>query len=107
MFVATSLINKYNYKQDDVAQAVGKSRSHIANIIRLLSLSELAKDCLMQNKLTIGQIRPLIGHSDCDHLLDIIVKNKLTSRQVEKLHPKLFFHATIVPYQFRSMFSYK
>ena len=39
----------------------------------------------MQNKLTIGQIRPLIGHSDCDHLLDIIVKNKLTSRQVEKL----------------------
>ena len=80
-----SLINKYNYKQDDVAQAVGKSRSHIANIIRLLSLSELAKDCLIQNKLTIGQIRPLIGHSDCDHLLDIIVKNKLTSRQVEKL----------------------
>ena len=80
-----SLINKYNYKQDDVAQAVGKSRSHIANIIRLLSLSELAKDCLIQNKLTIGQLRPLIGHSDCDHLLDIIVKNKLTSRQVEKL----------------------
>ena len=80
-----SLINKYNYKQDDVAQAVGKSRSHIANIIRLLSLSELAKDFLIQNKLTIGQIRPLIGHSDCDHLLDIIVKNKLTSRQVEKL----------------------
>ena len=35
--------------------------------------------------MTIGQIRPLIGHSDCDHLLDIIVKNKLTSRQVEKL----------------------
>ncbi|MDB0053373.1 hypothetical protein N9E95_00450, partial [Alphaproteobacteria bacterium] len=80
-----SLINKYNYKQDDVAQAVGKSRSHIANIIRLLSLSELAKNCLIQNKLTIGQIRPLIGHSDCDHLLDIIVKNKLTSREVEKL----------------------
>ena len=80
-----SLINKYNYKQEDVAKAVGKSRSHIANIIRLLSLSDLAKNLLLQKKITIGQIRPLIGHSDCDHLLEIIVKNNLTSRQVEKL----------------------
>ncbi|MDC1375774.1 ParB/RepB/Spo0J family partition protein [bacterium] len=80
-----SLINKYNYKQEDVAKAVGKSRSHIANITRLLSLSDLAKDLLVQNKLTIGQIRPLIGNSNCDHLLEIIVKNNLTSRQVEKL----------------------
>ena len=69
-----SLINKYNYKQEDVAKAVGKSRSHIANITRLLSLSDLAKDLLLQNKLTIGQIRPLIGHNDCDYLLDTIVK---------------------------------
>jgi len=84
-----SLINKYNYKQEDVAKAVGKSRSHIANITRLLSLSDLAKDLLLQNKLTIGQIRPLIGHSDCDYLLDTIVKNNLTSRQVEKLVKKI------------------
>ena len=88
-----SLINKYNYKQEDVAKAVGKSRSHIANITRLLSLSDLAKDLLIQNKLTIGQIRPLVGHSDCDRLLVTIVKNNLTSRQVEKLvkngHPKV------------------
>ena len=80
-----SLISKYNYKQEDVAKAVGKSRSHIANMTRLLSLSDLAKDLLLMNKLTIGQIRPLIGHSKIDHLLDIIVKNNLTSRQVEKL----------------------
>ena len=80
-----SLIKKYNYKQEDVAKAVGKSRSHVANIIRLLSLSSLAKDLLLQNKLTIGQVRPLIGHSDCDYLLETIVKNNLTSRQVEKL----------------------
>ena len=83
-----SLINKYNYKQEDVAKAVGKSRSHIANITRLLSLSDLAKNLLLQKKLTIGQTRPLIGHSDCDHLLEIIVKNNLTSRQVEKLVKK-------------------
>ena len=50
-----------------------------------MSLSSLAKNLLLQKKITIGQIRPLIGHSDCDHLLEIIVKNNLTSRQVEKL----------------------
>ena len=84
-----SLINKYNYKQEDVSKAVGKSRSHIANIIRLLSLSDKAKGYLLQNKLTIGQIRPLIGHNDCDYLLETIIKNNLSSRQVEKLVKKL------------------
>ena len=80
-----SLMNKYNYKQEDIAKAVGKSRSYIANITRLLLLSDIAKDLLLQNKLSIGQIRPLIGHNNCDHLLEIIMKNNLTSRQVEKL----------------------
>ena len=84
-----SLMNNYNYKQEDVSKAVGKSRSHIANIIRLLSLSDKAKGYLLQNKLTIGQIRPLIGHNDCDYLLEIIIKNDLSSRQVEKLVKKV------------------
>ena len=84
-----SLMNKYNYKQEDVSKAVGKSRSHIANIIRLLSLSDKAKGYLLQNKLTIGQIRPLIGHNDCDYLLETIIKNDLSSRQVEKLVKKV------------------
>ena len=84
-----SLMNKYNYKQEDVSKAVGKSRSHIANIIRLLSLSDKAKGYLLQNKLTIGQIRPLIGHNDCDYLLEIIIKKDLSSRQVEKLVKKV------------------
>jgi len=44
---------------------------------------------LIQNKLTIGQIRPLIGHNDCDYLLEKIIKNDLSSRQVEKLVKKV------------------
>ena len=84
-----SLMNNYNYKQEDVSKAVGKSRSHIANIIRLLSLSDKAKGYLLQNKLTIGQIRPLIGHNDCDYLLETIIKDDLSSRQVEKLVKKV------------------
>ena len=80
-----SLIEKYNYTQDQISKSVGKSRSYIANILRLQSLSDLAKQFLIQEKLTVGQIRPLIGYKDSDHLLDLISKNNLSSRQVEKL----------------------
>ena len=80
-----SLLINYNYTQEDISKAVGKSRSYIGNIIRLLSLSDKAKELLLQKKLTIGQIRPLIGHKDADIYLDIILKNKLNSRDIEKL----------------------
>ena len=80
-----SLIEKYNYTQDQISKSVGKSRSYIANILRLQSLSNLAKQFLIQEKLTVGQIRPLIGCKDSDNLLDLISKNNLSSRQVENL----------------------
>jgi len=80
-----SLISNYNYTQEDISKAVGKSRSYIGNIIRLLSLSDKAKELLLQKKLTIGQVRPLIGHKDADIYLDLILKNKLNSRDIEKL----------------------
>ena len=79
------LTKKYNYTQEDISKAVGKSRSYIANVSRLLSLSELAKKYLLQKKLTVGQLRPLIGQEDCDDLLEMIYKKKLNARQVEKL----------------------
>ena len=80
-----SLLINYNYTQENISKAVGKSRSYIGNIIRLLSLSDKAKELLLQKKLTIGQVRPLIGHKDADIYLDIILKNKLNSRDIEKL----------------------
>ncbi len=83
-----SLIENYNYTQEEISKAVGKSRSYVANILRLKSLSELAKEFLVQEKLTVGQIRPLIGYNNIDHLLELINKNNLTSRQVEKLVKK-------------------
>ena len=82
------LLKKYSYTQEDISNAVGKSRSYIGNIIRLLSLSDKAKEFLLQKKLTIGQIRPLIGHKDTDVYLEMIIKNNLTSRQVEKIIKK-------------------
>ena len=79
------LTKKYNYTQEEISKAVGKSRSYIANISRLLSLSELAKNYLLQKKLSVGQLRPLIGQEDCDNLLEMIYKKNLNVRQVEKL----------------------
>ena len=79
------LIKKYNYTQEEISKAVGKSRSYIANISRLLSLSELAKNYLLQKKLSVGQLRPLIGQEGCDNLLETIYKKNLNARQVEKL----------------------
>ena len=49
-----SLLSNYNYTQEDISKAVGKSRPYIANMIRLLSLSDKAKELLLQKKLTIG-----------------------------------------------------
>ena len=79
------LTKKYNYTQEEISKAVGKSRSYIANVSRLLSLSELAKNYLLQKKLSVGQLRPLIGQEDCDNLLETIYKKNLNARQVEKL----------------------
>ena len=79
------LTKKYNYTQEEISKAVGKSRSYIANVSRLLSLSKLAKKYLLQKKLTVGQLRPLIGQEDCDNLLEMIYKKNLNARQVEKL----------------------
>ena len=83
-----SLLSKYNYTQEDISKAVGKSRSYIGNIIRLLSLSVKAKELLLEKKLSIGQVRPLIGHTDADIYLDIILKKRLNSRDVEELIKK-------------------
>ena len=80
-----SLLSKYNYTQEDISKAVGKSRSYIGNIVRLLSLSDKAKNLLLQKKLTIGQVRPLIGNKHADNYLDIILNKRFNSRDIEKL----------------------
>ena len=83
-----ALLKKFNYTQEDISKVVGKSRSYIANILRLLTLTDMAKKYLLQKKLTVGQVRPLIGHEDIDIFLEIIKQKSLTSRQVEKLIKK-------------------
>jgi ParB family chromosome partitioning protein len=55
------LIDEFHYHQDEIAALVGKSRSHIANILRLLSLSENIKELIRDKTLSLGHARVLVG----------------------------------------------
>jgi len=55
------LLDEFQFKQDEVASLVGKSRSHVANTVRLLTLSEAIKALIAAGQLTIGHARTLVG----------------------------------------------
>lgn len=86
------LSQSLNLKQDEIANKVGKSRSHVANIMRLLNLPEYIQEGLLQKKLTMGQAKPLLSIlSNKEFLKKIyerIVKEDLNSREVENLIKK-------------------
>ena len=55
------MINEYHFTQEKMANLIGKSRSYVTNMMRLLDLSEEVKSLLLERKLTAGQARPLLG----------------------------------------------
>jgi len=79
------LLDHHDYTQEQLAQVIGKSRSHIANMTRLLKLPKATLEYLRAGELTMGHARALIGNDDADALADEIVKNGLTVRDAEKL----------------------
>ncbi|ARU90869.1 site-specific DNA-binding protein [Spiroplasma clarkii] len=83
------LAKNLNLKQEEIASRVGKSRSHVANIMRLLNLPQNVQDGLMSKKLTMGQAKPLLSILNNPELLNqiynrIIIED-LTAREVESL----------------------
>ena len=80
-----SLIDQYNHSQSDVAKFVGKSRSHVANTLRLLQLPEPVKALINSGQLTAGHARALVGQPNADELARDIVSRGLNVRQVEAL----------------------
>ena len=83
-----SLIETYNLTQDEVAKTVGKSRSAIANAIRLLSLPQSVIDLLSEGVLTAGHARALLTLKTCEDIEKVankVVENFLSVREVEKL----------------------
>ena len=79
------LIENFGYTQGQLSEIIGKSRSHIANLMRLLTLPEDVCNQVIDGNLTMGQVRPLIGHDDASTLAREIVRRGLNARQVEAL----------------------
>lgn len=79
------LLAHHDYTQEQLSEIIGKSRSHIANLLRLLTLPETVQDMVMEGLLSMGQVRPIINHKDCMALARQIVKKGLSARQVEAL----------------------
>ncbi|NIA71691.1 ParB/RepB/Spo0J family partition protein [Pelagibius litoralis] len=79
------LLEEFQHTQDDLAKVVGKSRSHVANTMRLLSLPEAVKAMVMEGKLSAGHARTLVGCESPEDLAAEIVSKGLNVRQAERL----------------------
>ena len=79
------LINEFNYDQDKVAKFIGKSRAHISNCIRLLSLPAKVIEHIINDKISPGHAKILVGLNNSELLAEKIIKKKLSVRQAEAL----------------------
>src|SRR5581483_2774585 len=80
-----ALASEYRHSQEDIAQIVGKSRSHVTNTLRLLKLPDSVKAYINSGKLSAGHARSLVGQDDPEAMAKAIVERGLTVRQAEQL----------------------
>ena len=79
------LIDRFGYNQDELAQIIGKSRSHLANTVRLLKLPERVQQLMQEGRLSAGHGRALVGRDDAEKLAETVVAKGLSVREVEAL----------------------
>lgn len=79
------LIERFGYTQERLAEVIGKSRSHLANTLRLLKLPEAVRALLEEGRLSAGHARALVGREDAEALAQKIVSDDLNVREVEAL----------------------
>ena len=79
------LIDEFNYDQEKVSKFIGKSRSHITNCLRLLSLPQKIKDHIINQKISQGHAKILVGIDNAELLADKIISKNLSVRQSENL----------------------
>jgi ParB family chromosome partitioning protein len=82
------LMDKFGHTQEQMSAALGKSRSHIANLLRLLNLPDDVQRLLTDGRLTAGHARALVGHPMASALARQIVDKGLSVRDAEKLAKK-------------------
>jgi len=77
------LIKEFGYEHEKISKFMSKSRSHISNTLRLLSLPKDIIGLIEEGKLTAGQARPLVGMANASEIAENIVKKKVAAREVE------------------------
>ncbi len=80
-----ALIDNFGHKQDDLAKIIGKSRSHVANLLRLLALDPVVQTALIDGRITMGHGRALIQVEQAHSLLEKIIRGGLSVRATEAL----------------------
>ncbi len=79
------LMDKFGHTQEQMSAALGKSRSHIANLLRLLNLPQDVQGFLTKGDLTAGHARALVGHPNASRLAQQIISKGLSVREAERL----------------------
>ena len=79
------LIERFDYSQEQVSEIIGKSRSHVANTLRLLKLPQAVQAYVQDGRLTAGHARTLVGREDAETLAQRILDENLNVREAEAL----------------------
>lgn len=79
------LLEEFKHTQEDLARVVGKSRSHVANMMRLLALPQGVRELVEGGQLSAGHARALIGVAHAERIAHEVIKQGLNVRQTEKL----------------------
>ena len=82
------LIKEFGYDHEKISKFMSKSRSHISNTLRLLTLPQDILSMIEEGELTAGQARPLIGLPNASDIAENIVRKKISAREVESLTKK-------------------
>lgn len=79
------LMNEFDYTQEELARSIGKSRSHVANMLRLIGLPENIKELINEGKISAGHARTLIKAPNMDEMVQAIISEGMNVRDAEKL----------------------
>jgi len=82
------LIEEFHYTQADLGDIIGKSRSHVTNMLRLMKLPKQVRDYILSGELTMGHARALVNAEDPANLAELIVSKGLSVREAERLRQK-------------------
>ena len=85
----SALVARFGHTQDNVAKLVGKSRSHVANLLRLLDLPEAVRQMLLRGDISMGHARAIATAADAEALAKEISEKGLSVRQAEALARRL------------------